>query len=53
MRLFISIGAVVALCALGALTAFLIPVFAVFLDSWLAALLVGIMLAAVAATSVG
>lgn len=41
---------VVALCALGALTAFLILVFAVFLDSWLAALLIGLMLAAVAAT---
>jgi hypothetical protein len=40
---------VVALCAAGALTAFLVLVLATFLDGWLAALVVGIGLAAVAA----
>lgn len=43
-------GAVVAgLCALGALTAFLVLVFSLFLDSWLAALVVTALLAAGAA----
>jgi uncharacterized membrane protein YqjE len=40
---------VVALCAAGALTAFLVIVFAEFLDAWLAALVVGGLLAAAAA----
>jgi hypothetical protein len=40
---------VVALCAAGALTAFLVLVLATFLDEWLAALLTGLVLAAVAA----
>lgn len=40
---------VVALCAAGALTAFLVIVFAEFLDAWLAALVVGGLLAATAA----
>ena len=42
-------AAVVALCALGALTAFLVIAFAQFLDAWLAALVVGVLLGAVAA----
>lgn len=42
-------AALVALCALGALTAFLVIVFAQFLDAWLAALVVGVLLAVVAA----
>ena len=40
---------VVALCAAGALTAFLVIAFAEFLDAWLAALVVGGLLAATAA----
>ena len=40
---------VVALCAAGALTAFLVLVFALFLAPWLAALVVGLALAATAA----
>jgi uncharacterized membrane protein YqjE len=40
---------VVALCAAGALTAFLVIAFAEVLDAWLAALLVGGLLAAAAA----
>ena len=39
---------VVALCAAGALTAFLVLVFSIFLPEWAAALLVGAVLAAVA-----
>ena len=39
---------VVALCAAGAVTAFLILVFSLFLPHWLAALLVGLCLAVVA-----
>jgi Putative Actinobacterial Holin-X, holin superfamily III len=39
---------VAALCAAGAVTAFLVLVFSLFLPSWLAALLVGVGLAAVA-----
>jgi hypothetical protein len=39
---------VVALCAAGALTAFLVLVLALFLPEWLAALAVGVVLAAVA-----
>lgn len=42
-------GAVVALCAAGAITTFLVLVLATFLDAWLAALIVGIGLGAVAA----
>jgi uncharacterized membrane protein YqjE len=38
-------AAVVALCALGALTAFLVVVFSLFLASWLAALVVTALLA--------
>jgi tetrahydromethanopterin S-methyltransferase subunit C len=40
---------VVALLAGGALTAFLVLVLSLFLDEWLAALVVGVLLAAVAA----
>jgi hypothetical protein len=40
---------IVALLAGGALTAFLILVLSLFLDEWLAALIVGVLLAAVAA----
>ena len=40
---------VVALCAAGVLTAFLVIAFAEFLDAWLAALVVGGLLAATAA----
>jgi VIT1/CCC1 family predicted Fe2+/Mn2+ transporter len=40
---------VVALCAAGALTAFTILLFALFLSDWLAALLVGLALAGLAA----
>ena len=40
---------VVALCAAGALTAFIVLVLELFLDAWLAALLTGVLLAAVAA----
>ena len=40
---------VVALCAAGALTAFLVLALSTFLDAWLAALIVGAALAAVAA----
>jgi hypothetical protein len=43
---------VVALCAAGALTAFLVLVFSIFLPEWAAALLVGAVLAAVAAVLV-
>ena len=39
---------VVALCAAGALTAFLVLLLALFLPEWLAALAVGVVLAAVA-----
>jgi VIT1/CCC1 family predicted Fe2+/Mn2+ transporter len=39
---------IVALCAAGALTAFLVLVFSLFLPEWAAALLVGAVLAAVA-----
>lgn len=39
---------VVALCAAGALTAFLVLVFSLFLPDWAAALIVGVTLAAVA-----
>jgi VIT1/CCC1 family predicted Fe2+/Mn2+ transporter len=39
---------VVALCAAGAITAFLVLVFSLFLSDWLAALIVGVVLAAVA-----
>ena len=39
-------AALVALCALGALTAFLVLVFALFLPEWAAALIVGALLAA-------
>jgi cbb3-type cytochrome oxidase subunit 3 len=39
---------VVALCAAGALTAFVILVLAIFLPEWLAALLVGVVLAGIA-----
>jgi VIT1/CCC1 family predicted Fe2+/Mn2+ transporter len=39
---------VVALCAAGAVTAFLVLVFALFLPEWLAALIIGALLAAVA-----
>jgi VIT1/CCC1 family predicted Fe2+/Mn2+ transporter len=39
---------VVGLCAAGALTAFLILVLAIFLPEWVAALIVGVVLAAVA-----
>jgi uncharacterized membrane protein YqjE len=42
-------AAVVALCALGALTAFLVIGLAQFVDAWLAALVVGVLLAVVAA----
>jgi len=41
-------AAVAALCALGAVTAFLVLLFSLFLDSWLAALVVTLLLAAVA-----
>jgi len=41
-------AAVLGLCALGALTAFLVLLFSLFLDSWLAALIVVALLAAVA-----
>jgi hypothetical protein len=40
---------VVALCAAGALTAFIVLVLELFLDAWLAALLTGVLLAGVAA----
>jgi len=40
---------VVALCAAGALTSFLVLGFAQLMDAWLAALVVGVLLAAVAA----
>ena len=40
---------VAALCAAGALTAFIVLVLELFLDAWLAALLTGALLAAVAA----
>jgi putative superfamily III holin-X len=40
---------VVALCAAGALTAFLVLLFDLFLDGWLAALVVGVLLGAAAA----
>jgi Flp pilus assembly protein TadB len=39
---------IVALCAAGALTAFLVLVFSLFLPEWAAALIVGVALAAVA-----
>ena len=39
---------IVALCAAGALTAFLVLVFSIFLPEWAAALIVGAVLAAVA-----
>jgi VIT1/CCC1 family predicted Fe2+/Mn2+ transporter len=39
---------VVALCAAGAVTAFLVLVFSLFLPDWLAALIIGAVLAAVA-----
>jgi VIT1/CCC1 family predicted Fe2+/Mn2+ transporter len=39
---------VVALCAAGALTAFVVLVLALFLDAWLAALITGVALAVVA-----
>jgi VIT1/CCC1 family predicted Fe2+/Mn2+ transporter len=39
---------IVALCAAGAITAFLVLVFSLFLPEWAAALIVGAMLAAVA-----
>ena len=39
---------IVALCAAGAITAFLVLVFSLFLPDWAAALIVGAMLAAVA-----
>src|SRR5881628_3001057 len=39
---------VVALCAAGALTAFLVLVFSLFLPDWAAALIVGVAMAAVA-----
>jgi VIT1/CCC1 family predicted Fe2+/Mn2+ transporter len=42
-------GVVIALCAAGAATAFLVLLFALFLDGWLAALVVTILLAVVAA----
>ena len=42
-------GGLVGLCAAGALTAFLVLLFSLFLDAWLAALIVGALLAAVAA----
>ena len=41
-------GGIVALCAAGALTAFLVLVFALFLPEWASALVVGAVLAAVA-----
>jgi VIT1/CCC1 family predicted Fe2+/Mn2+ transporter len=40
-------AAVAALCAAGAATAFLVLLFALFLDSWLAALVVAVVLAVV------
>jgi Putative Actinobacterial Holin-X, holin superfamily III len=43
---------IVALCAAGALTAFLVLVFSIFLPEWAAALIVGAVLAAVAAVLV-
>ena len=42
-------AAVVGVCAAGALTAFLVLLFALFLDAWLAALVVGALLAGLAA----
>jgi VIT1/CCC1 family predicted Fe2+/Mn2+ transporter len=39
---------IVALCAAGAITAFLVLVFSLFLPEWAAALIVGVVLAAVA-----
>jgi VIT1/CCC1 family predicted Fe2+/Mn2+ transporter len=39
---------IVALCAAGAITAFLVLVFSLFLPDWAAALIVGVVLAAVA-----
>src|SRR5512134_250980 len=42
-------AAIVALCAAGALTAFLIVALAEAVDAWLAALIVGVVLAAAAA----
>jgi Putative Actinobacterial Holin-X, holin superfamily III len=41
-------GGIVGLCAAGALTAFLVLVFSLFLPDWAAALIVGAVLAAVA-----
>ena len=41
-------GAIVALCAAGALTAFAVLVFSIFLPEWAAALIVGAVLAALA-----
>jgi Putative Actinobacterial Holin-X, holin superfamily III len=43
---------IVALCAAGALTAFLVLAFSIFLPEWAAALIVGAVLAAVAAVLV-
>ncbi len=45
----IGAAGVVALCAAGAVTAFVVLVLATFLDEWLAALLTGLALGAVAA----
>ncbi len=45
----IGAAGVVALCAAGAVTAFVVLVLATFLDDWLAALLTGLALGAVAA----
>ena len=44
----IGAAGLVALCATGALTAFLVLLFALFLDAWVAALVVGGILAGVA-----
>jgi VIT1/CCC1 family predicted Fe2+/Mn2+ transporter len=44
---------VVALCAAGALTAFLVLVFSLFLPDWAAALIVGVAMAAVAFVLIG
>ena len=41
-------GVVLAMCAAGAATAFLVLLFALFLDAWLAALVVAVLIAAVA-----
>lgn len=46
---FFGAAGAVAMCAAGALTAFLVLLFALFLDAWLAALVVGTLLAGTAA----